>query len=254
MRIDTHFRPLHFRPFEGPGCHCQAISLYPQESANLSSQARFLLMFRDFMSLFHDASQMGFPAAHCPNFGPSSAPAKAAFSLPAKRELRSQPQGRSEQNSSQGRTGASVVPLRQGNSVSCGQTSVAMAVNSLTGKKLNDGDIARRHGFALLSALNSESRSSGYQWSDGGNFRAKDWPLLEKKLNREKTPVLIGLNGPEFSPSGRGHIVTLLSVDGQKVKYADPADGRIKTTSRLSIEKARSHPDGKFFFYATKQS
>lgn len=149
-------------------------------------------------------------------------------------------------------SGVKVKPLRQRNGVSCGQTSVAMAVNSLTGKSLTDADIDRKHGFSLLSALNHESRGAGYNWRDGGNFKAKDWATLEKKLNKEKTPVIIGLNGPTFSPSGRGHIVTLLSIDGNKVRYADPADGVIKTTTRQAIEKAPGHPQGKFFFYAAK--
>jgi hypothetical protein len=150
--------------------------------------------------------------------------------------------------------GATVKPLSQGNSVSCGQTSVAMAVNSLTGKSLNDRDVNRKYGFSLLGALRSECRKAGYTWKDGGNFKPKDWSLLEKKLNREKTPVIMGLNGPNFSPSGRGHIVTLLSVDGNKVRYADPADGKIKTTTRQAIESAPGHPQGKFFFYANRVS
>ncbi len=148
--------------------------------------------------------------------------------------------------------GAKVEPLAQSNGSSCGQTSVAMCVNSLTGKKLTDRDINSRYGFGLLNALNSESRSAGYQWNDGGNFTAKNWPSLEKRLNQEKTPVMIGLNG-EFSPSGRGHIVTLLSVDGDKVTYADPANGKVKTTTKKAIEQAPPHPDGKFFFYASKK-
>lgn len=148
--------------------------------------------------------------------------------------------------------GATVKPLAQSNSVSCGQTSVAMSVNALTGKRLTDGDIDRKYGFGLLSALNGESRGSGYSWRDGGNFSAKNWPALEKRLNKERTPVLIGLSGPTFSPSGRGHIVTLLSIDGEKVRYADPADGKVKTTTRRAIEQAPPHPDGKFFFYASK--
>ena len=149
-------------------------------------------------------------------------------------------------------TGASVKPLRQGNSISCGQTSVAMAVNSLTGKKLTDADINRNHGFSLLSALKSESRGSGYTWRDGGNFKSKDWKTLETKLNGEKTPVIMGLNGSTFSPSGRGHIITLLAIQGDKVKYADPADGKVKTVSKQVLESAPGHPHGKFFFYASK--
>jgi hypothetical protein len=148
--------------------------------------------------------------------------------------------------------GANVKPQVQSNGVSCGQASVAMAVNSLTGKNLTDRDISRKHGFSLLSALNQESRGSGYKWADSGNFDRSKWPLLEKKLNEEKTPVLIGLNGPQFSPSGRGHIVTLMSIDGDKVRYADPADGKIKVTTRQAIESAKSHPDGKFLFTASK--
>ncbi len=150
------------------------------------------------------------------------------------------------------KTGLTVKPQRQRNSVSCGQTSVAVSVNALTGKRLTDRDIDLRYGFGLLNALNSESKSAGYRWRDGGNFQAKNWPTLEKKLNQEKTPVLMGLNGPEFSPSGRGHIVTLLGLDGVKVRYMDPADGKVKVTTKEAIEKAAPHPDGKFFFYASK--
>ncbi len=149
--------------------------------------------------------------------------------------------------------GAKVKPLCQSNGSSCGQTSVAMCVNALTGKKLTDKDINGKYGFGLLNALNSESRSAGYKWTDGGNFSAKNWPSLEKRLNQEKTPVMIGLNG-QFSPSGRGHIVTLLSIDGDKVTYADPANGKVKTTTKKAIEQAPPHPDGKFFFYASKVS
>ena len=142
--------------------------------------------------------------------------------------------------------------LTQSNEVSCGQTSVAMAVNSLTGKKLNDRQIDSRYGFGLLNALRTESKGSGYTWNDHGDFSKSKWPLLEKKLNTERTPVLLGLNGPQFSPSGRGHIVTLLSIDGNKVRYADPADGKVKTTTRQAIEKAGRHPDGNFIFCASK--
>ena len=147
--------------------------------------------------------------------------------------------------------GARVRPLQQSNSSSCGQTSVAMSVNCLTGRKLTDKDINSKHGFGLLSALNKESRGSGYKWSDNGNFSNKSWPGIERRLNQEKTPILIGLNG-QFSASGRGHIVTLMSIDGNKVTYADPADGKVKTTTKQAIESAPGHPDGKFMFVASK--
>ncbi len=142
-------------------------------------------------------------------------------------------------------------PLAQSNSVSCGQTSVAMSINALTGKKLTDRDIQKRYGFSLLQALNAESRGSGYSWKDGGNLTRNSWGVLEQKINKKGTPVLIGLNGPNFSPSGRGHIVTLIGIDGDKVTYADPADGKVKTTTRRTIEQAPPHPDGKFLFYVS---
>lgn len=145
-----------------------------------------------------------------------------------------------------------VRPQAQSNDVSCGQTSVAMAVNALTGKKLTDKQINARYGFSLLAGLRSESKGSGYTWNDHGDFSKSKWPLLEKKLNKERTPVLIGLNGPNFSRTGRGHIVTLLSIEGNKVRYADPADGTIKTTTKQAIENAGRHPDGNFLYCASK--
>ena len=36
------------------------------------------------------------------------------------------------------------------------------------------------------------------------------------------------------------------------IHMQDPADGKIKTTTRQAIERAPSHPDGKFIFYANK--
>ena len=118
-----------------------------------------------------------------------------------------------------------VAPLAQSNSVSCGQTSVAMCINALTGKDLRDTDIDARYGFGLMQALNAESRDKGYQWKDHGDLSAKSWELIDHKVNVEKLPVIVGLNGPEFSISGMGHIVTIIKTEGDKVTYADPADG-----------------------------
>lgn len=147
-----------------------------------------------------------------------------------------------------------VVPQVQSNSISCGQTSVAMAVNALTGKNLRDTDIDRRYGFELLRALNDESRQAGWSWHDGGVIGPDRWDLIAHKVNVEKTPVIVALNGPEFSPSGRGHIVTIIGVEGEQVTYADPADGTIKTTTRQAMNQAPPHPDGNFIFYASRQA
>lgn len=147
-----------------------------------------------------------------------------------------------------------VVPLAQNNSISCGQTSVAMAVNALTGKNLRDYDVNSRYGFELLNALNAESASAGFKWRDGGEVGPGAWELIDHKVNQEKTPVIVALNGPEFSPSGRGHIVTILRTDGDTVTYADPADGQVKTTTKNAMNTAASHPDGNFIFYAQREA
>ena len=122
-----------------------------------------------------------------------------------------------------------VKPLAQNTSVSCGQTSVAMAVNALTGQNLTDYDINNKYGFELLNALNSECGKAGYNWKDGGD-----------------------LNGPEFTPSGRGHIVTIVKTEGDTVTIADPATGELRTTTKQAMNTAPQHPDGNFVFYANR--
>lgn len=145
-----------------------------------------------------------------------------------------------------------VQPLAQQNGISCGQTSVAMAVNSLTGQHLTDTDINNKYGFELLGALNSETSAAGYQWKDGGDLSSSSWDLIDHKVNQEKTPVIVALNGPEFSPSGRGHIVTIVKTEGNVVTFADPATGALRTTTKEAMTNAPQHPDGNFVFYANR--
>lgn len=140
-----------------------------------------------------------------------------------------------------------VRPLAQNNSVSCGQTSVAMAINSIRGTNLQDYDINARYGFSLLGALNAESRGTGVSWRDAGDLSASKWPAIEGALDRG-LPVVVALNGSEFSPSGRGHIVLVVGIDGDRVEFADPATGTIRRTSKRNMETAPRHPDGNFIF------
>jgi hypothetical protein len=148
--------------------------------------------------------------------------------------------------------GASVTPLAQSNGVSCGQTSVAMCLNSLTGANLNDMNIDQHYGFQLLKALKNESREAGFDWRDAGNITNDSWSFIDKKVNQEGLPVIVALNGPEFSPSGRGHIVTITKTTADTVTYADPADGKMKTTKKSNMVNAPSHPDGNFLFVADR--
>ena len=140
-----------------------------------------------------------------------------------------------------------VRPLFQSNSISCGQTSVAMAINAIKGSQLKDTTISYRYGFSLLGALNAESRVAGVQWKDAGRPSPSKWPQIEKAV-RQGLPVIVGLNGREFSPSGRGHIVTIVGVDGNKVEFADPAHGNIRQTTKDAIDRAPSYPQGSFIF------
>ena len=147
-----------------------------------------------------------------------------------------------------------VKPIAQSNSVSCGQTSVAMCINAVTGKNLRDTDVNNKYGFGLLNALNSETGSAGVNWKDGGTIAANQWDLIDHKVNDEKLPVIVALNGPEFSKSGHGHIVTVVKTEGDTVTIADPATGVLRTTTKEAMNTAPSHPDGNFIFYGTRAS
>lgn len=269
MLIQSHFNPSLSMPLLRRYSQAEyllgGLGQGPADQSVLSPQAQLFMMIAAWSQMlggFESAASVPFaPAFGAPGgggtqgFGPMSCflgvgpESRAQTSAPSAPRAVSKQKPRDPFQS----LGCAVRPLAQSNSVSCGQASVAMSVNALTGKKLRDTDISSRYGFNLIGALNAESKQAGYVWKDGGNFSKSKWPLLEKKLNREKTPVMIGLNGPEFSPSGRGHIVTLVSMEGDKVRYADPADGTIKTTTRRSIESCPSHPDGKFIFYANRK-
>ena len=143
-----------------------------------------------------------------------------------------------------------VVPLAQGSSASAGQTCVAMCLNSVTGQTLNDEQINEKYGFALLKALNVESEPLNLHWIDAGDLSDSSWERIDRKVNIEKLPVIVALNGPEFSPSGRGHIVTVIKTVGPVVTLADPASGRLRQTTKQLMNQASKHPDGNFVFLA----
>lgn len=137
-----------------------------------------------------------------------------------------------------------IKPLKQNNAISCGQTSVAMAVNAINDTDaFSDKTINKKYGFNLFEALTSETKNK-ITWRDE-NFSGANWPQYEKRV--KQAPLIMGLGG-QFSPSGRGHIITVTGIDGDKVTYIDPADGRTKTTTKRTIENAKPHPDGKFVF------
>lgn len=141
-------------------------------------------------------------------------------------------------------------PQLQSNSKSCGQSSVAMCIEVLTGEKWSDLDVAARYGYSLLACLQAECPK--HEWADAGNFTRSMWPQIEQRL-KDGLPVIMGLNGPDFSPSGYGHIVVLVGVSGSKVTLADPAHGKLRTVDYALIQNCPPHTDGKFVFLCTKK-
>ena len=143
-----------------------------------------------------------------------------------------------------------VVPQAQSNGSSCGQASVAMTLTYLTGKNWTDRDVNRHYGFGLAGALNAETRQLGLSWILK-DFSAKSWPLIEEKLSLGR-PVVMGLNGPKFSPSGRGHIVTLVAVERDHIYFMDPATGTRRCLLKSDFEQAAAYPGGNFYFCPRK--
>ena len=139
-----------------------------------------------------------------------------------------------------------VVPLRQQRGDSCGQTSVAMAINTLTGKKLDDNDIDAEYGYYLERALNAECPN--HVWSSP-LFTPAAWAGIEARLAAGR-PTLIALNGGDFSSSGRGHVLLICRMAGDQVWMADPATGTIRSWSRAQVEAAPGHPQGKWLMWA----
>lgn len=137
--------------------------------------------------------------------------------------------------------------LAQSNSISCGQTACAMAINTLTGRKWTDRDFDRNHGFNLLGGLQAEC--PGHVWKDAGNLTPASWPAMLESL-AASCPVVAAANGPTFSPSGHGHIMLIMGVTPRTVIFADPNGGILREVARSEWEQAPSHPDGNFVFLA----
>lgn len=135
----------------------------------------------------------------------------------------------------------------QSNGVSCGQCSCAMAINALTGRQWTDLDFDRNYGFGLLAGL--MHACPDHAWRDAGNLSRDLWPEIGQALASE-CPVVVGLNGPMFSPSGRGHIVLIVGLSPTEVTFVDPNGGLVRQCSRGDMESARDYPGGKFVFVA----
>lgn len=145
-------------------------------------------------------------------------------------------------------------PLQQVNGRACGRTNVAMAVNYLKGTQLTE-DSFPGDGFAVADSLNNETGSLGITWTDAGNLDSSTadvfWPRIEEALS-QNLPVIVGVGG-RFTATD-GHIITIVGVNGSKVKYADSASGVIKDdTTKTEITNAQGFRQGNFIILPRKK-
>jgi len=143
--------------------------------------------------------------------------------------------------------------LAQQTSTSCGVCSCAMAVNTITGSHYSDLEWDRRHrdpvaGVDLLGGLRKDTPH--HTWRDVGRPRPEIWQEVLNSLGAQ-CPAVCGVNGPDFSPSGHGHIVCIIGVTTTTVIFADPNGGRLRELPREDFEKAQEYPQGNFIFLAT---
>lgn len=132
---------------------------------------------------------------------------------------------------------------------SCGQTSVAMAINTImgyTGSKMwDDNTVHNKYGYDLERALDTET---GLNWSSP-DFTPNSWDLIEHNLDCGY-PVLFAANGPLFSKSGHGHVLLIYQLKGTgpngQVFFADPNKGVVTERTRKECEDAPPHPQGKW--------
>ena len=142
-----------------------------------------------------------------------------------------------------------VKPQYQHSGDSCGRTACAMAIVALTGKPFTDESFGAKYGPALLLGLQREC--PGWEWWDQGDVGPDQWDDLEACLRAGGVAVAAG-NGPHFSKSGRGHIVTIVNMSGSTITFADPAIGAFRSVTKEQWETAARHPQGNFLFLCKK--
>ncbi|NOK13730.1 hypothetical protein HNS30_32250 [Corallococcus exercitus] len=148
---------------------------------------------------------------------------------------------------------AFVKPLAQQDSTSCGLTSVAMMANAAhskakTGKApITDQTLRAENGGGtgfLPNVLNQHLSGTGMRATDE-SWGADSWGKIDQSL-KAGNPVMVSTSG-EFSPSGYGHYITLLKAEGDRIQYADPADGQVKWTTKGILDAQPPHTDGRWF-------
>lgn len=144
-------------------------------------------------------------------------------------------------------------PVRQQDATSCGLTSIAMitnAVNAKTGtgaRPITDQDLRAENGGGtgfLPNVMNQHLQGTGFR-ATNEDWSSNSWNLIDQSL-KAGNPVMISTNG-EFSATGFGHYIALTKVEGDRVQYADPADGQLKWTTKQTLDAQPPHSvDGRW--------
>lgn len=156
-----------------------------------------------------------------------------------------------------------ITPFAQHRGDSCGQSSVAMVVNAVTGKHIDDDTIDARYGFELKRGLDTELAGSPFRVTDAGNLGggslstpAQAAEFLKAHVNKGLPVILAGNNG--VSSSGNGHIMVCTGISddgkgGHTLTMADSATGT-KIPVPLSVYfSGATHPDGNFVYSVEKR-
>jgi len=139
--------------------------------------------------------------------------------------------------------------LVQHHSDSCGATSLAMVINALENRHIDDNWLLEKYPhISLLGA--GQAELPHWTWRDAGDLVRDTWSSIYDCLAVGGLGI-IGLNGPEFSPSGYGHILVIYKLTRTMVGLVDPALGTFREVSRSLVESCPPHNDGKFVFLAT---
>ena len=146
-----------------------------------------------------------------------------------------------------------VRPQSQLTSDGCGKTSVAMVIETVTGRTTTEQGISDKYGFGLLDALNGETRSTGVRWQGTALNRSK---MLEALRNR--LPIVVGAGpgpkpppNPPFTPGGDRHMFVINGYDPNTNSfiYTDPNGGVCGRVTWEDLRAAAPFPDvGTFMF------
>lgn len=128
----------------------------------------------------------------------------------------------------------------------CGKAMAAEIINSHTGKRLRDTNIAT---YSLLNEINRGLSGTGVQYKDYGDVNSPAAQEMVKKALEKGYPVGFSSNGQGFSNSGKGHWAVMQEFKGDNFTYMDPNKGRIRNMSFDELANRPQYPQGGSGFF-----